>query len=166
MNIIKSQYLVGQTYHLSGDLDFSNAALNPTLIRKIKDCHVEININNYGELFRVEINLKSNVVLPCSYTLEDVDYVVKGKEEFDFTEDESLADDEELFYEGDDLIVLDDYIYSILIALVPPKVIKEGASLPKGGKGYEVISEDEYERRKKEKGDSRWSALDNLEFDD
>ena len=157
-----------KTYHYSEDLDFSNETLDPVLIRQIKDCHVEVDVTSlfYGHV-RIVINLKSNVVLPCSYTLEDVDYVVKGSEEFIITDEEEEEDVEGgMLYEPKAIFSLDPYIFSLLIALVPPKITKPGAKLPEGGKGYEVMSEDEYFERKARQVDHRWDALDNLDLDD
>ena len=157
-----------KTYHYSEDIDFSNVELNPVLIRQIKDCHAEVDVTNmYEGHIRIVINIKSNVVLPCSYTLEDVDYVIKGNEEFIIVDDKDEADEEAgIIYEENAIFSLDPYIYSLLIALIPPKVVKEGAKLPDGGKDYEVMSEDEYYERKSKQVDHRWDALDDIEFDD
>ncbi|MBR0294833.1 MAG: DUF177 domain-containing protein [Bacilli bacterium] len=158
----------GKTYHYSEDLDFSSETLNPILIRKIKDCHAEVDVTPlYFGHVRIIINIKSNVILPCSYTLEDVDYIIKGGEEFIFT-DEKEEDDEEagMIYEPKPIFSLDPYIFSLLIALVPPKVVKKGAKLPEGGKGYDVISEDEYYQRKATQVDHRWDKLNDIELDD
>ena len=46
------------------------------------------------------------------------------------------------------------------------KVVKKGATLPKGGKGYEVITEEEYYKKKEESVDPRFSALDNWNDDE
>ena len=168
MQINKANFEEGKTYHFSDEIDFSSVELDQVLIRKIKDCHVEVDASNlfYGHT-RVIINLKSNVVLPCSYTLEDVDYVLKGNEEFIFTDEKDEEDIEAgLIYAPSDIIDLDEYIFGILMALVPLRVIKEGAKLPSGGKGYEVMSEDDYYKKKAAEKDHRWDKLDELEFDD
>lgn len=168
MLISRSILEENKTYHYSEDIDFSLEKLDPVLIRKIKDCHVEVDVTNifYGHV-RVVINIKSNVVLPCSYTLEDVDYVIKGQEEFIFVDDKEEIDEESgLFYEEKDTFDLNPYIFAVLIALVPFKVVKEGAKLPEGGKDYRVLSEDEYYEEKKKRKDHRWDVLDNIEFDD
>ncbi len=163
--IHKDEFEVGKKYHLSEEFDFSKEEIDPLFIRKIKDCHAEIDIENFSSILRVRINILANVVLPCAYTLEDVDYVLKGNEEFDFVDQEELADNESLFYEADD-ICLDDYVFSLLVALVPLRVYKKGAKLPPSGKGYRVMTEKEYYEEKAKKPDSRWDKLDELEFDE
>ena len=155
-------------YHYSEDIDFSHEELNPVLIRKIKDCHAEVDVlNMYEGHIRVVINIKSNVILPCSYTLEDVDYVIKGSEEFIITDEKDEEDEEAgVIYEEKAIFSLDPYIYSLLIALIPPKVVKKGAKLPKNGQGYRVMSEEEYEKEKSETVDPRWEKLDSVKFSD
>lgn len=163
MKLYWQDYEIGQKYHLIDDIDFANAKLNENLIRRILSCHVEVDVENLSTILRVKINLSANVILPCAYTLEDVDYVVKGKEEFDFVDNIDLADNENLFFEKD-VIDLDPYIYSVLIALIPLRVTKKGATLPKSGKGYKVMTEEEYLKMKKKEKDPRWSALDDIDL--
>ena len=165
MIIYPDQYEVNKKYHISDDVDFSNEKLDGVLIRKINSCHAEIDIENFSYLLRVVINIKADVILPCSYTLEDVPYVVKGEEEFNFTFEEENAS-EDLIYIPSGGIELNEYIYSLLIALVPPKVVKKGAKLSQEGKNYRVLTEEEYLKEKAAKKDSRWSKLDDIDFDD
>jgi len=165
MIIYRDEYEVNKKYHISQDVDFSSVPLDGVLIRKINSCHVEVDIENFDYLLRVVINIKADTILPCSYTLEDVPYVIKGQEEFDFTF-EAENESEDLIYIKGDSFELNEYVYSLLIALVPPKVIKKGAKLSQEGKNYRVLSEDEYLKEKAAKKDSRWSKLDDIEIDD
>ena len=161
MIINRLHYQDGNTHHISGDIDFSKDVFDGFLIRKIKSCHVELNVTDYDEIFRVEINLKAEVVTPCSYTLEDVDFVVKTKDEIDFTDsplDES-EDDGTLVYIDGVLIDLKPFVYSLIVTSIPPKVVKKGAKLPTG-----VITSDEYEKQLEDKADPRWSMLDDLDL--
>ena len=164
MKINRALYQVGKKYHLSEDVDLSSYELNKNTIREIKNAHVEVDVENYDDLFRVIVNLKSEVTLVSAYTLADVPYVLKGNEEFDFTDDEEEADNQSLFYEKNIIIDMDDYIFSLLVALIPNKIINKGEELPKGGKDYAVMSEDEYNKKKENKVDPRWAALDDIEL--
>lgn len=164
MKINRALYQEGKKYHLSEDVDFSSYELDKSIIREIKSCHVEVDIENYGDLFRIIVNLMSEVTLISAYTLKDVPYVIKGNEEFDFTDIEEEADNESLFYEKDNIIDFDPYIYSIILALVPEKVINKGEKLPSDGNGYRVLTEEEYLKEKENSTDPRWSALDDLDL--
>lgn len=164
MKINRALYQEGKKYHLSEDVDFSSYELDKSIIREIKSCHVEVDIENYGDLFRIIVNLMSETTLISAYTLKDVPYAIKGNEEFDFTDVEEEADNESLFYEKDNIIDFDPYIYSIILALVPEKVINKGEKLPSDGNGYRVLTEEEYLKEKENSTDPRWSALDDLDL--
>ena len=168
MEINRKLLELNKKIYFEEDIDFSHETLDPVLIRKIKDTHVVVEAIDYEDILMVTINLKANVVLPCSYTLEDVDYVIKGQEDYIFTDDEERIDEDDYstFYEPNDIIDLNPYIFSIIIALIPFKVVKKGAKLPSGGKDYRVISEEDYYKERANRTDSRWSKLDEIEFDE
>lgn len=161
MIINRLHYQDGNTHHISGDIDFSNDTFDTFLIRKINSCHVELNVTDYDEIFRVEINLKAEVVTPCAYSLEDVDFVVKTKDEIDFTDTPINEEDDDgtLVYIEGVTIDLKPFIYSLIVASIPPKVVKKGVKLPDG-----VITSEDYEKQLEEKTDPRWSALDDLDL--
>ena len=46
----------------------------------------------------------------------------------------------------------------------PIKIVKKGAKIPENGKGYRVITEDDYEQEKSKKVDHRFDILDTVEF--
>ncbi len=163
MLINRALYIEGKDEHLSDDIDFSSAKLDPNIIRSIDSCHVEVDVSRIEDIFRVNVNLKAHVTLVCAYTLEDVPYVLKGSEEFDFV-DEKEDESDTLLYEKNVSINMDPYIFSLLMALVPNKVIKKGAKLPNGGEHYRVISEDTYFEEQENKVDHRWDVLDELDL--
>lgn len=154
----------GKTHTLSSDIDFAGEEYSSSVIRRIKDCHVELKITDYDSIFRIEIHLKSNVVVGCAYTLEDVDYVVKTNDALDFTNEELDEDDDVLIQMTSTIIDLKPYVYSMIMAAIPLKVVKKGAVPPSNGSGYRVISEEQFEKEKGEKTDSRWNVLDDIEL--
>lgn len=153
------------TQHLSYDLDFSHEKLNTSLIRKINSCHVEADVSLVNDLVYVNIFLHAKVTLICAYTLEDVITPINEKEQFIFTNNKEI-ENENYIYEDKSSIHLDPYIFSFLIASLPTKVIKKGATLPKDGDGYRILSEEEYEKEQNSKKDPRWSKLDEITFDE
>ena len=159
MIINRVHYQDGKTHHISADIDFSCDEFDTFLIRRIKTCHVEIDLTDYEEIFRVVINLRADVVVPCAYTLEDVDFVVKTNDEIDFTDSSDDEDDDSLVYINGVQIDLKPHIFSMIVTSIPAKVVKKGAKLPEG-----VITFDQYQKEKEEETDSRWSALDDLDL--
>ena len=75
------------------------------------------------------------------------------------------GDDETIIYKGNS-VELDKYIFDAISASVPTSPKAPGATLPSGGKDYRVLTVDELIKEKEEKGDSRFDALNDLEFDD
>jgi uncharacterized metal-binding protein YceD (DUF177 family) len=73
-------------------------------------------------------------------------------------------DDDDLVYVDSPQIDIKNDIYSLICASLPSKIIKKGATLPKEGKGYRVLTEEEILKEKESTKDSRWSVLDDLEF--
>ena len=132
----------------------------------VKSCNASVRVCDYGDIIRVEVDLKAKVVLQCAYTLEPIDYDVDTDEYIDFSMLDEDEEDDNIFYVDRPEVDLTPYIFGILITEIPTKVIKEGATLPLSGQGYEVLTEDEYEEKMKNRVDSRFSALDDLDFDE
>jgi len=149
-------------YVLEGEIDFSSLPFNDARIKKIGVASIKIKGNNYDELFVMDVQIKVNVIGTCSYTLEDVDIPLSIKDSISFSSE--VQDDEDLFYEPNNIFEIDHYILSLIISEVPDRVIKKGANLPSSGSGYRVLSEDEYLKEKETKKDSRWNKLDDIDL--
>lgn len=150
------------SYVLEGEIDFSSYIFNDSRIRNIGKASVIIHGNNYDELFVMDVVIKVNVTGICAYTLEDVNIPLNIKEHISITSENE--DDDELFYEPNNIFEIDQYILDLIISEVPDVVIKKGAKLPSSGNGYRVLSEDEYNKEKATKKDSRWDVLDDIEL--
>ena len=147
---------------LDDDIDFSNAELDQNHIRKIISCHVKVKGHEYDDLLILEVAVEAEIIGVCSYTLEDVPLKLKFKDSLEFYNE--VSDDEDIFYEDKPIFDLDPYILGLIIAETPMKIVKKGAKLPDSGKGYRVISEEEYNKEQESKKDSRWSKLDDVEL--
>ena len=147
---------------IEDDIDFSNAELDQSHIRKIGSCHVKVHGQEYEDLIVLEIKIEAEVVGVCSYSLEDVPLKLKFKDTLHFSNE--IEDDEETIFEDKPIFDLDPYILELIITEVPMKIVKKGAKLPDSGNGYRVLSEEEYLKEKEEKKDSRWSKLDDVEL--
>ena len=150
-------------YVLEGDIDFSDQEFDPFHIRRIDNCHVKITGSIYEDLLLLNMKITSLVIGVCSYTLEDVEIPLHVVDTIQISD--SIDDDDELFYEPNVVFDIDPYILSLVIASVPLKIVKKGAKLPSSGKGYRVLTEEEYLKEESEKKDTRWSALDDIDID-
>ena len=147
---------------LEDDIDFSSAELDQNHIRKIENTHVKVLAHEYDDLITMEVKVECDITGVCSYTLEDVPLHLKFKDSLEFSNE--IEDDEDIFFEPKPIFNLDPYILGLIIASTPTKIIKKGAKLPDSGKGYRVLSEEDYQKEKAEKKDSRWSKLDDIEL--
>lgn len=150
-----------QNYVLEGDIDFSSLTLSSN-IKKINTASVKITGQIFEDLLMLKVNIITSVIGVCAYTLEDVEIPLNINETIEISNE--IQDDEDIFYESNNIFEIDQYILSIIISEVPSKIIKKGAKLPKNGDGYRILTEDEYEKEKETKKDSRWDKLDNLEL--
>lgn len=138
-----------------------------SLIR-IPFVHARVELSEDDGIVHAKFHIKADLVLECAYTLEEVDYKVNFHDELDFCfiKDGYQEEDENLIYIEGSTLDLDNYILGLIITEIPMKVVKKGAKLPTNGKDYEVITEDEYYNRHKDKVDPRLSALDDFDVDE
>lgn len=165
MKLDLRKYELNKHYYLEDDIDFSSHIFKPNYrIRKITSCHIKIDLVAFEDITNLKVEIKGEVIGACSYTNEDVVVPYKVKEDMSFSQDESRGAD---YYEPDLIIDLDPYIFALIDSAIPLSIHKKGAKMPSGGKGYEVLSEEEYLKRKKEnKESSPWDVLEDLIDDD
>ncbi len=144
------------------DIDFSHAELDLSHIRCVDKTHVKAVGQEYDDLLVLEVEVNSDIIGVCSYTLEDVPLHLHFKDTLEFSSE--IQDDESIFYEEKPIFDLDPYILGLIVSEVPMKIVKKGAKLPNSGQGYRVLSEDEYNKEQENKKDSRWSKLDDIEL--
>lgn len=148
-------------YVLEGEIDFSSLIFNSN-IKQIKTANVKITGSIFEDLLMLKVHIDVDVVGICAYTLEDVEIPLKINETIEISNE--IQDDEDIFYEANNIFEIDSYILSMIISNVPSKIVKKGATLPKGGDGYRILTEDEYEKEKTTKKDPRWNKLDDLDL--
>ena len=146
------------------DIDFSNQKFDENHVKRILSCSVRVVAHEYGDVFDCKISGKASVIASCSYTLEDVPLDVSFRENFYFSNE--VTGSEECFFEPGNEIDLDPHILALILAEVPHNITKNGASLPKSGNGYRVLSEEDYLKEKQNKKNSAFDILDSIEFDE
>ena len=160
---INRNWFLKEDYVFQGDLDFSKEQFEGAHIRQIENCHFEITGNVYDNLFILNVHIVSKVIAVSAYSLKDVPLNLDFSDVIEITDEE--IDDEELFYEKNPIFDIDPYILSLIVSEVPMVVVDKDESLPKDGFGYRVLTEEEYQEEQKNKKDSRWSKLDDIELD-
>ena len=147
---------VGKEVTFHEDIDFSSYQGDPYHVRSIKSCHMDLSVLNYDELLVLSFKIKGEVMTTCAYTLEEIPYQYSVKETVELAGNE---DDE--FEIINETIDIDEILITLIVSNIPMKVVKKGAKLPSNGEGYQVMSEEEANNKKKA---SPFDALDDLEL--
>lgn len=146
------------------EVDFAGQTFDENHVKRINHCQVTVVAVEFGEVLQCKVRGEADVIASCSYTLDDVPLKVKFNEDFYFSSEDTGSED--CYFEPGVEIDLDPHILALILAEVPHNIVKSGASLPKSGNGYRVLSEDEFEKERKSRGNSAFDILDSIEFDD
>ena len=163
LDVLKLPYTKVET--LSQDISFDPEVFvcHAPLIN-VLSCHVELKAQRFEEFIYVTLSLKAKVTLQCSYTLQNFDTEIFGEDELHFAPSKD-EDEDCIEYKGTS-IEMDQYIFNLLSASVPLSPKAPNAKAPESGKGYRVLSEDEFWKEKEEVGNSQFDALKDIDFDD
>ncbi|NLB48237.1 MAG: DUF177 domain-containing protein [Erysipelotrichia bacterium] len=160
MKINRSTLPIQKDLKIKGTIDFSTYPLDGHHIRQITRCEVVGVLHEFEDVLRCKVNGFAEVIAPCSYTLDDVALKVKFKEEFFFSADENCS--KHMDYEAGDIIDLGPYVLALICAAVPHNLVKPGAKLPSSGKGYRVLTEDDFLLERSKKSNPAFAILDEL----
>lgn len=156
-----------QHVHEVVDLSGENFSANYSL-KGIAPFTLDVTFNTYDEEVEVSVYAKVRVTLECAYTLELFEDQIELDEEliFNFVNPNIEAESDDAFYEKGPDIVLDHYIYALILSYIPLKVIKPGAKRPESGAGYSVLTEEEYAAQKQKLGDEYDDIFAKLDIDE
>ena len=155
---------VGKPETFDEEIDFSSLKLDENHVKKINKCIVKVIATEFGDVLQCSINGEADVIASCSYTLDDVPLHVNFKDTLYFSSE--VIGSQECYFEPGVEIDLDPHILALILAEVPHNITKSGASLPKSGNGYRVLSEEDYLKEKQNKKNSAFDILDSIEFDE
>lgn len=146
---------------VQASLNFTEDAIPGYMnIRRIEsvDVKAKLSYDAHSEVLLIDVNVKGKMILPCSISFQDVPYSFKASSRlaYSFTTTEIESDVIEI--EGEELD-FDPEILALIWMEVPPRVISPKIKQLPQGEGWEVVSEEEFKRRKEEKIDPRLSKL-------
>lgn len=129
-------------------------------LRKLQNVTVSGNIHyDYSsDLAIANLDIDGSMVLPCSITLEDVDYPfhVNSTEVYAF---HKVNEDDEMHEAKGDIVELYPVLFQLIMMEVPYKVVKEGLTDYPKGKGWEVVREEDLIASKEKVIDPRLAKL-------
>ena len=130
----------------------------------VESCHAELKAQRFEEFIYITLSIKAKVTLQCSYTLKHFETTISGVDELHFAP--SKDEDEDCIEYRGTSIEMDQYIFNLLSASVPLSPKAPNAKAPESGKGYRVLSEEDFLKEGEEQGNSQFDALKDLEFDE
>lgn len=129
-------------------------------IRKINDIHVFADGDYDPELQHLDIHfdIKGSVVVGCDVTGEDVEVPIdtESDEIFSFRKEE---EDYDIIKAEGDRIRLLPVIFQLIMMEIPMKVVKPGKIKYPKGEGWEIMTEDSYNKEKQSAIDPRLAIL-------
>ena len=164
MKINRATLPLNKSEKYTEEIDFSKLPFDQNHVKRIERCVVEAIVTEFGDVLECKISGSASVIASCSYTLEDVPLEVKFKDDFYFSSEE--IESENCYFEPKNEIDLDPHILALILAEVPHNIVKSGAALPKSGDGYRVLSEEDFEKERKNKKNSAFDVLDSIEFEE
>ena len=111
----------------------------------------DVRVTGHGHYFDneerlyVDVHIKGTMIVPCAISLEDTDYP------FEIDETEIFAfykpeDDEDVIEAKKDTADLTPVVWQEIMMAVPMRVVKEGATMKREGKGWKVLDESELDQ--------------------
>ena len=147
------------------NINIEDIASNPDII-EIKKVHVTLEAKEVVDLVVVEYTLKANLILRSTRTLRPVPYKIKETVALTLSFEENDYDDEDIIQVNDDRYDMYPEFLSTLITSIPLKIIGKDDPESIQGDNWEVISEDEYYKKKKETVDPRFEKLHEFDLED
>ncbi len=129
-------------------------------IRKISPVRVKGEAYLSGPLLTFQLNISGEMVLPCSLTLEDVDYPfsIDAIESFRLKENVNIVEEKnEIIHEIEgQFINLMPMIKENIMLSIPMKVVHPHAKVKMSGEGWKIVTGDE---KKEDEIDPRMAKL-------
>jgi len=143
-------------------LDPEKFHIYPPLL-EVNQLQVEAKVHRYSDFIDLYLSIKADVILQCSYTLKPFPSSLEESDEIHFSNNPDDGEDMQVYHGN--FLNLDPYIYNLLSASVPTSPKSPNAKLPSSGKGFRVLSEQEYQKDKEESFDPRFDALKDLDLE-
>ena len=141
---INTSLAIRQPLVMEESVDFSTADYSASYsLKNIRDLRVKATTTLVDTLFKIEISLSCILSLECGYSLEIFEQDLAIEDIFYFSNNQE-DEDEDVYYEKGTFIDLDPYLFGLILAHIPLRVIKPGAKRPVSGDNFVVQTEEEY----------------------
>ncbi len=149
-------------YDQDVEINIEDIEMNPDIL-EVKKVHIYLEAKEVVDLVIVEYKIDADLILRSTRTLKPVPYQVNEEVTLTLSFEENDYEDEDIIQVEQDYFDMYPEILSTLITSIPLKIIGKDDPDSLKGDNWEVISEDEYYKKKKEEVDPRFAKL--LDFD-
>ncbi len=129
-------------------------------LRELQDVEVngQLMYDAQSDIATCHFEIQGVMIVPCSITNEDVEYPfsTSASQVFAF---HKVSKDEDVIEAKKDMVELMPVIFQNIILEIPLKVTKEGITQYPKGKGWEVVTEEDYIKEKADEIDPRLAKL-------
>lgn len=165
MKVNVSTLVEGKIYNLEEELIISGPFDSTYQLVSLNNIKVKADIALFEDILSIGLSIDGKARMISAYSLVEGDHKIRLKENLTFTFDEN-NEDEEMIFEKRNVINLDEYIRSIILASLPTKFTLKGETLPDSGSNYRVLSEEQFIEERRKKKTSPFDKLTNLDIDE
>lgn len=137
---------------------------NPLLI-KGDNIKIKLISEYVASLTLIKIYVNGNLILKSTRSLKPTNFPLNVEDDLVLAYDQTLFDNETMILVEGDEFDFDEYIYGLIVGSIPLKVLADDEKDTISGKDWEVLTEDEYNKRKKEVNNSPFASLEDLDLD-
>lgn len=151
-------------YKYQEDLVFEEDVLKRIdLIKKVNTLKASLELKVCHPFIVASLKLDGDLILLSSRSLKEVPYEFSDESSLTFSLEQENEDDEVIYIQEPE-IDFDTYFYYLLNENIPYQIIAEGEDDNLSGDSWELIQEDEYNKRKNDNDNPFFDAL--KDFDD
>lgn len=168
MLIKKNDLLANKELNISSTSEIENKDLEQISgFINLNSLEVKVNAKYVPgmDLAVVRFEIKGNLKIQSTRSLIPVDIDISDSDELTYTfSDYKELEDDSIIKIQDGKIELHDQIVSLIVTSIPIKIIAKDEPESFGNDKWEVISEDQYQKRKEESIDPRLAKLKDLDI--
>ncbi len=120
------------------------------ILKDIIDLKAIVKVELIHPYLMIKLNIKGKLVLYSTRSLKEVPYDLDESEEFTFLLEDIKNNDDDIEIIKGNTLDLYPYIYMLLVSSIPMKIVLDDDKEYLSGDSWELITEDEYNKRKKE----------------
>ena len=144
----KASILPNRQLVFRNETTFSEYKL-PYPILSVKKCAYEVKISKFGDYAEAAYSIKALLRVEDSRDAVAFDKRVEFQEKVDLLDEEDSAGEGFIVSGGE--IDLDELALRLIVSFLPIRLVRPSAVLPKSGKGYRVLSEEEKAKEDRER---------------